>query len=211
MELSKILEIFVTFFIIIDPIGVIPIFISITSGASKRLKRVIAYRALIVSIVIVFLFAILGKYILNFLGLDLNAFQIAGGIVLMALAYDMLRANITTIKTTQEEREEIREKLIEEQGVWIVPLAIPTLTGPATMSSIIIFTSNASTLMEKTIIILAAVFSLIFAFFFMIFSDEVLHKLGTVGINSATRILGIILLSISIKMIIIGIKNIWYS
>ncbi len=119
----------------------------------------------------------------------------------------MLNAHESDIKTTKEEREEIREKLIEEQAVWVVPLAIPTLTGPATMSSIIIFISNSQTILEKIIVILSVVISLIIAYYFMIFSDRILTKLGTSGINAAIRILGIILLSISIKMIIIGIKK----
>ncbi|MCX7871407.1 MAG: MarC family protein [bacterium] len=211
MELYKIIEIFVAFFIIVDPVGVIPIFIAITSGASKRLKKIIAYRALVFSIFIVFLFALFGKYILEFLGIDLNAFQVAGGILLAILAYNMLNAHETDIKTTKEEREEIREKLIEEQALWVVPLAIPTLAGPATMSSIIIFISNSQSVLEKVVVVLSVIISLIIAYYFMIFSDKILNRLGTSGINATTRILGIILLSISVKMIIIGIKNLWYK
>ncbi|MGC8815828.1 MAG: MarC family protein, partial [bacterium] len=132
------------------------------------------------------------------------------GILLAILAYDMLNAHTTDIKTTKEEREEIREKLIEEQAVWVVPLAIPTLTGPATMSSIIIFVSNSSSFLEKLIVVLSVIITLIIAYYFMIFSDKILNKLGTSGLNATTRILGIILLSIAVKMIILGIRKLWY-
>ena len=211
MDLSRIIEIFVTFFIIVDPIGVVPIFIAITTGVSKKLKKTIAYRAVVFSIFVVLLFAFMGKNILDFLGIDINAFQVAGGVLLFILAYDMLNAHFTDIKTTKEEREEVREKLIEEQAIWVVPLAIPTLTGPATMSSIIVFISNSSTIFEKIAVILSIIITLIIAYYFMIFSDKILNKLGTSGLNSANRILGIILLSISVKMIIIGLKKLWYS
>jgi multiple antibiotic resistance protein len=211
MDLSRIIEIFVTFFIIVDPIGVVPIFIAITTGASKKLKGIIAYRAVVFSIFVVLLFAFIGKNILDFFGIDINAFQVAGGVLLFILAYDMLNAHFTDIKTTKEEREEVREKLIEEQAVWVVPLAIPTLTGPATMSSIIVFISNSSTIVEKIAVVLSIVITLIIAYYFMIFSDRILNKLGTSGLNSANRILGIILLSISVKMIITGLKKLWYS
>lgn len=211
MELSKIVEIFITFFIIVDPVGVVPIFIAITAGASEKLKKTIAYRAVLFSIFVVLLFSFSGKYILNFLGIDINAFQVAGGILLSILAYDMLNAHITDIKTTKEEREEIREKLIEEKAVWVVPLAIPTLTGPATMSSIIIFVSKSSNLLEKLIVVLSVIITLIIAYYFMIFADKILNKLGTSGLNATTRILGIILLSIAVKMIILGIKKLWYQ
>jgi multiple antibiotic resistance protein len=211
MDLSRIIEIFVTFFIIVDPIGVVPIFIAITTGASKKLKGIIAYRAVVFSIFVVLLFAFIGKNILDFFGIDINAFQVAGGVLLFILAYDMLNAHFTDIKTTKEEREEVREKLIEEQAVWVVPLAIPTLTGPATMSSIIVFISNSSTIVEKIAVVLSIVITLIIAYYFMVFSDKILNKLGTSGLNSANRILGIILLSISVKMIITGLKKLWYS
>jgi len=211
MDLSRVIEIFVTFFIIVDPVGVIPIFIAITTGASKKLRETIAYRAVVFSIFIVLLFAFMGKNILDFLGIDINAFQVAGGVLLFILAYDMLNAHFTDIKTTKEEREEVREKLIEEQAVWVVPLAIPTLTGPATMSSIIVFISTSSTIFEKILVVLSVIITLIIAYYFMIFSDKILNKLGTTGLNSANRILGIILLSISVKMIITGLKKLWYS
>jgi multiple antibiotic resistance protein len=211
MDLSRIIEIFVTFFIIVDPIGVVPIFIAITTGVSKKLKKTIAYRAVVFSIFVVLLFAFMGKNILDFLGIDINAFQVAGGVLLFILAYDMLNAHFTDIKTTKEEREEVREKLIEEQAIWVVPLAIPTLTGPATMSSIIVFISNSSTIFEKIAVILSIIITLIIAYYFMVFSDKILNKLGTSGLNAANRILGIILLSISVKMIITGLKKLWYS
>ena len=211
MDLSRIIEIFVTFFIIVDPIGVVPIFIAITTGVSKKLKRIIAYRAVVFSIFVVLLFAFMGKNILDFLGIDINAFQIAGGVLLFILAYDMLNAHFTDIKTTKEEREEVREKLIEEQAIWVVPLAIPTLTGPATRSSIIVFISNSSTIVEKIAVVLSIIITLIIAYYFMVFSDKILNKLGTTGLNAANRILGIILLSISVKMIITGLKKLWYS
>jgi multiple antibiotic resistance protein len=210
MDLSRIIEIFVTFFIIVDPIGVVPIFIAITTGVSKKLKKTIAYRAVVFSIFVVLLFAFMGKNILEFLGIDIDAFQVAGGVLLFILAYDMLNAHFTDIKTTKEEREEVREKLIEEQAIWVVPLAIPTLTGPATMSSIIVFISNSSTIFEKIAVILSIIITLIIAYYFMVFSDKILNKLGTSGLNAANRILGIILLSISVKMIITGLKKLWY-
>jgi multiple antibiotic resistance protein len=210
MDLSRIIEVFITFFIIVDPVGVVPIFIAITAGASRKLRKTIAYRAVVFSIFVVLLFSFFGKYILFFLGIDINAFQVAGGILLAILAYDMLNAHTTDIKTTKEEREEIREKLIEEQAVWVVPLAIPTLTGPATMSSIIIFVSNSSSFLEKLIVVLSVIITLIIAYYFMIFSDKILNKLGTSGLNATTRILGIILLSIAVKMIILGIRKLWY-
>ena len=79
------------------------------------------------------------------------------------------------------------------------------------MSSIIVFISNSSTIVEKIAVVLSIVIILIIAYYFMIFSDKILNKLGTSGLNSANRILGIILLSISVKMIITGLKKLWYS
>jgi multiple antibiotic resistance protein len=79
------------------------------------------------------------------------------------------------------------------------------------MSSIIVFISNSSTIVEKIAVVLSIIITLIIAYCFMVFSDKILNKLGTSCLNSANRILGIILLSISVKMIITGLKKLWYS
>ncbi len=206
---SKFINYFVTMFVIIDPIGVIPIFISITAGVSRKFKKTLALRAFYFSSFVVILFFIFGNNLLNLLSIDLSAFKVAGGIVLFILSMEMLFASEKSTKIRKEEEAEIREQMLEEQGVWIVPLAIPALTGPVTMSSIIIFTSQEKELIEKLIIPISCIISLWIAYLLMIYADKVINKLGNAGINALSRIMGIILLSISIKIIIQGVKELW--
>lgn len=206
---AKFFNYFITMFVIIDPIGVIPIFISITAGVSRKFKKMLALRSVIFSSFVVIVFFIFGKKILDLFSIDINAFKVAGGIVLFILAMEMLFASEKTTKITREEKEEIREQMLEEQGVWVVPLAIPALTGPVTMSSIIIFTSQENIFIYKILIPLSAILCLMFAYFFMIFADKVVSKLGNAGINALSRIMGIILLSISIKICVTGVRELW--
>ncbi|MCS7243571.1 MAG: MarC family protein [Candidatus Calescibacterium sp.] len=207
--LHKFVNYFITMFVIIDPVGVIPIFISITYGVSRKFKKLIAFRAFILSCVIVILFSFFGKGIIQLFSIDLNAFKVAGGIVLFILSLEMLFASDKPTKITREEKEEIREQILEEQGIWVVPLSIPALTGPVTMSSIIIFTSQENNFLYKLYIPIASVLTLIIAYYFMIFADKMIQKLGKAGINALSRIMGIILLSISIKVCISGVKELW--
>lgn len=207
--ITKFFNYFVTMFVIIDPVGVVPIFISITAGVSKRFKKILAFRSVAFSIIIVWIFFIFGDSILKFFSIDLSAFKIAGGIVLFILAMEMLFASDKVTKITKQEEQEIREQMLEEQGVWVVPLAIPALTGPVTMSSIIIFVSQEQNFIDKLIIPLVCFICLVIAYFVMIYSDRIISKLGNAGINAVSRIMGIILLSISIKVIVVGIKELW--
>lgn len=207
--INKAVYYFITMFVIIDPIGVIPIFLGITTSVSRRFKRILARRAVLVSIFVVIIFSIFGKSLLEIFGIDIDAFKVAGGIVLFILAMEMLFASEKQTKITKQEKEEIREQMLEEQGVWVVPLAIPALTGPVTMSSIIIFMSQESVWEYKIIIPLVSIVSLLIAYYLMVFADSIISKLGNAGINALSRIMGIILLSISIKVCIEGVKKLW--
>ncbi|MEN3015774.1 MAG: MarC family protein [bacterium] len=199
----------VTMFVIIDPVGIIPIFISITVGVSRRFKKMLARKAVMFSIGIVIIFFIFGDSLLKFLGIDLNAFKVAGGIVLFILAMEMLFASEKPTKMTPQEREEIREQMLEEQGVWIVPLSIPALTGPVTMSSIIIFTSQEKDILMKLTIPIACIICLVISYYLMIFADKIINRFGNAGINAVSRIMGIVLLSIAIKICVSGVKELW--
>ncbi|MFN4219957.1 MAG: MarC family protein [bacterium] len=207
--LAKFFNYFITMFVIIDPVGVLPIFISITAGVSRRFKKMLALRSVIFSIMIVWAFFIFGDSILKIFSIDLNAFKVAGGIVLFILAMEMLFAGDKVTKITKQEEQEIREQMLEEQGVWVVPLAIPALTGPVTMSSIIIFVSQEHNFLDKFIIPVVSVICLVIAYFVMIYAEKIISKLGNAGINAVSRIMGIILLSISIKIIVSGVKELW--
>lgn len=205
----KFFNYFITMFVIIDPVGVIPIFISITTGVSKKFKKALALKSVVFSSLIVILFFIFGDSILKFFSIDLEAFKVAGGIVLFILSMEMLFASEKSTKITEEEKQEIREQMLEEQSLWVVPLSIPALTGPVTMSSIIIFVSQEEKFMDKLIIPLVCITSLVIAYFMMIYSDRIISKLGNAGVNALSRIMGIILLSISIKIIVSGLKELW--
>lgn len=207
--IQKFVNYFITMFVIIDPIGVVPIFISITAGVSRKFKKIMALRAVVFSSIVVILFFLFGDSIIKIFSIDINAFKVAGGIVLFILAMEMLFAGEKQTRITKEEKEEIREQALEEQGVWVVPLSIPALTGPVTMSSIIIFTSQENSLLYKMFIPIACILVLAIAYYFMIFADRLIQKLGTAGINAVSRIMGIILLSISIKVCISGVKELW--
>ena len=125
----------VALFIIIDPIGITPVFIALTKGMSKKVRRRIAFRSIAVSAFVISLFIIFGETVLGFIGISMPAFRIAGGILLFLTALDMLFQRRSKRRENQTENE-----LIDDPSVF--PLAIPLITGPGAIATVILITGS---------------------------------------------------------------------
>ena len=126
-------------FFVVDPIGVVPIFIAMTQGDSREKMRDTARRASLVAGVLLVFFALFGTFLFKVVGVSLSAFRVAGGIVLLITALDMLRARQSETRTSPEEAQEATGK----EDVAIVPLAIPLLAGPGAIATVMVLMSRA--------------------------------------------------------------------
>ncbi|MGB5965344.1 MAG: NAAT family transporter [Sulfurimonadaceae bacterium] len=174
---------------------------TLTRDQSDEYRRQIIRRCVTAVAIILVVAALAGNHILSFFGIDIHSFKIAGGILLMIIALNMLQAKGALIKSTLSEQNEA----IEKEDISVVPLAIPLLAGPRTISTVIVFSSSMESLGEKITLlgIILAVVATIWPILFL--SKWIGLTLGHTGLNIAIRIMGLILASIASKFIMEGV------
>ena len=202
--LAIFLNSFVLFFITIDTIGNLPFFISLTEGAKIKKKNQIAIKSVIYAFFILILFAYLGKYLLDALGVTLDSLKIAGGIILMFIAIDILF----------EKRKKRREKKVEDaldeknyDEIIIFPIAIPFIAGPSTLATIILLMGNYSTSINfQIMVILALIAALIVSLLLMIGTNFTTKYIPQQILHATSRVFAFILAALATQFIIDGIK-----
>ena len=199
---------FLTFFVVIDPPGCAPIFASLTRTAAAANRRAQAIRAVVVAACILVFFAVAGEGLLGALGVELSAFRIAGGIMLFAIALDMVFE-----KRTQR-REERAEKVIaqnqttpEEEDVSIFPMAMPMIAGPGSIATVMLLTSKADSWNEVGVVMGALAAVLLLTMVALIAATPLLRLLGEKIEAIITRLLGVLLAAFAVQFIINGLKE----
>ena len=202
--LAVFLNSFVLFFITIDTIGNLPFFISLTEGAKVKKKNQIAVRSVIIAFFITVAFAYLGKYLLDAIGVSLNSLKIAGGVILMFIAIDIL---FEKRKIRREKKVEIAldEKNFDE--IIVFPIAIPFIAGPSTLATIILLIGNHAHEPDFQIsVILALIAALIVSLFLMIGANFTTKYIPQQILHATSRVFAFILAALATQFIIDGIK-----
>ena len=198
MEFEFLLTSFVALFIIIDPIGLTPVFIAITQGMDDTLRRKVALRSVLVSAFFISLFIAGGETVLGFIGISMPAFRIAGGILLFLTALEMLFQRRSKRRENQTEQE-----LVDDPSVF--PLAIPLIIGPGAIATVILIAGAKPGLVgvASTGFITALVLLTVFVFFSA--ASRIEKLLGKTGIDVLTRLLGMLLAALSVQFVIEGL------
>ncbi len=200
MDTPFLITSFVTLFVIVDPIGLTPLFAAMTQDMKIKVQRQIAVRAIIVAFFILVAFALFGDAILSFAGISMPAFRIAGGILLFITALDMLFERRTKRREGQKD-----EELSDDPSVF--PLAIPLIAGPGSIATVILLAGNTN--VENSLIwtfgVIAAVLSSVFAMFLI--APLIQRALGKTGINVTTRLLGMLLAALAVQFVMDGIAD----
>jgi multiple antibiotic resistance protein len=193
----------VTFFVVIDPPGCAPIYAGLTAGVPRAHVRAMAIRAVLVAAVILFVFALFGQDILEALGISLDSFRIAGGIMLFLIALEMVFE-----KRTQR-REDRAQKLIdtpEVEDVSIFPMAMPMIAGPGSIASVMLLMSQGHGI-ERTLVILAAMTAiLLLTLLALLAAGPIMRIMGQKIEAVITRILGVLLAALAAQFVIDGIR-----
>lgn len=202
MEPRFIATAFATAFAIIDPIGMIPMTIAATARVSAQRRKAIVDQAVIVGAAVILFMGALGRIILDYLGITLPAFTIAGGILLFLIAIDMLFARPTGAKRTEAEEREAAH--VENPAVF--PLAIPMIAGPGTIATVLLLVNLAhGNKLELLVVAAAYAFALLVTWACMRGSALLLRLIGTTGIHVISRLLGIILAALAVQFVLNGI------
>ena len=195
---------FILFFVAIDTIGNIPFFLSLTEEATIKKRNQIAIKSVIIAFFIMITFAYAGRYLLDAIGVSLDSLKIAGGIILMILAIDILF----------EKRKTRREKRVEEaldeknfDDIIVFPIAIPFIAGPAALTTIILLIGNYSINTEFQIpVILALIAALVVSLILMIGANFIVKFLPKQILHATARVMAFILAALATQFIIDGIK-----
>ncbi|PWE16404.1 MarC family transcriptional regulator [Marinicauda salina] len=200
----------VTFFVVIDPIGVMPIFASLTEGSSGRHKRVMAVKSVAIATGILFGFAYVGEWLLGALHVSLDAFRAAGGVLLFMLALDMIFEKRTERREERAEKwgEEHESAAPAEEDISVFPMAIPMLAGPGAIASIMLFMSSAEGAFANQLLVFAGMLgNLVFCLVLFLLAGPIMRLLGDTLAAMITRILGVILAALAAQFIFDGIAG----
>ena len=192
--------IFIFFFAVIDPIGTVPVFISITSRYEEKIKRRIAIKAVLVSAGILTFFVIAGEVILTAIDIPLSAFQIAGGIVLFLFALSMIFG--------ESKPEEEMKMVTNFNETAIFPLAVPSIASPGAMLAAVLLTENHSyTIWEQAQTTMIMLSVLLVVLILMLVASPVHRLIGNSGASIISRVMGLILASVAVSNVLAGIKQ----
>lgn len=191
-----------TAFTIIDPIGMIPMTLAATSRVSPERRNQIVDQAVLVAAGVMLFMGVVGRVILDYLGITLPAFMIAGGILLFLIAIDMLFARPTRAKATEAEEKEAAAT----ENPAVFPLAVPMIAGPGTIATVLLLVNlSHGDRLDLTIVACAYGVALIVTWLCMRGSALLQRVIGTTGINVVTRLLGIILAALAVQFVVNGL------
>lgn len=191
-----------TLFVVMDPVGLAPVFIALAGNNSAAEQKRMALRAVQVAGGVLFTFALLGPRLLSYLGISLDAFRIAGGLLLFKIAVDMIFAH------RQRETEEEKAEASLRNDISVFPLAIPLLAGPGAMTSVMILTAEAKMVNGGLLIVLAAVtMVLLLTYIALATAGHLARMLGQTGVNVVTRVLGVLLSALAVQYVADGVLD----
>ncbi|WP_265569689.1 MarC family protein [Sphingomicrobium nitratireducens] len=193
----------ITFMVIVDPPGNAPIFASLTRHASAEQKRRMAIRAAVVAWCILLFFALLGEPMLAALGISLDAFRIAGGIMLFMIALDMVFEKRTE---RREERAKEIEGTPEAEDVSVFPMAIPMIAGPGTIAATMLMTGRAAGTTEWLIVMGALTLTILVTLLALLAAGPLMRLIGAKLEAMITRLLGVILAALAAQFVVDGLR-----
>lgn len=205
MDWEVYLKLFASLFSICDPIGVVPVFLSLTRDREPAEARRIAWGAAVAMTIVLLTSLIAGEQILGFFGIGIASFQVAGGILLGTLALSMLRAEMNPVRETREEHLLGQKKA----DISVVPLGIPLLAGPGAISTVIVFAHNADGVAHYGLSAVAIVLVTALCGLTLAASPKLSRLLGQTGVNIVTRVMGLILAAIAVEFLARGLRDLF--
>lgn len=203
--IEQLITFFVVFFVVVEPISLIPVFAGLTEGASSGYKHKMACKAVIIAGLILIGFGLAGGWLLSAMGISLEAFRIFGGLMLFLIALDMVFVRQSGARTTTSgETEEVRRR----DDISVFPLAFPLIAGPGALATILLVTggiSRTSLLLFGYLAVVIVVLAL--AYVAMLLTPQLMRVLGLTGANVVSRLTGVILGALAVQFVIDGLRG----
>jgi multiple antibiotic resistance protein len=195
---------FSSLIVIVNPLLVTSVFITLTSNATAQAKRAIIRKTTIIAFLVLLIFGISGTLIFRFFSITIGAFQIAGGIILFSVAMGMLHASASRTKQTPEEMDEAMNR----EDIAVVPLAIPMVTGPGAITTVIVLSGEARALPSMAVLFMAIVVVMAIVFAMLRNAARIQKYLGPSGLNITTRLMGLVLAAVAVQFVIRGVGSV---
>ena len=203
--LEQFIKFFVVFFVVVEPISLVPVFAGLTEGASAAYKRKMAIKSVLVAGLIILGFALSGAAFLAILGISIDAFRIFGGLLLFVVALEMVFARESGTRTSTDEQAESRKRA----DISVFPLAFPFMSGPGALTTILLWFGPLSVVAQPiqfAALLAAALLVLAIALVMMLGAGRCMRILGATGANVANRLLGVVLGALAVQFVIDGIR-----
>lgn len=193
---------FTSLFTILNPLGIMPIFMTMTATLDKDARRKTARKAVFVAFIILLAFAFSGQILFDFFGISVNSFRVAGGIIFFLVGFDMLQARLGKTKVTPEEVKTYVD------DISITPLAIPMITGPGAITNAIVLMEDSDTIVKKLILVGVIAFVFMLIYLILASSTKIIKVLGDTGNKVLMRLMGLIVMVIAIEFFFSGLTPI---
>ncbi|WP_460273219.1 MarC family protein [Celeribacter sp. ULVN23_4] len=206
---STLISEFITLWVVIDPIGTLPVFIAGTAGLSPHLARMAAARAVMIAFLILLAFILLGQAVLEALGLGLPSFQIAGGLVLFLFALTMIFGDGKPSHETAQVEKPLSDQRAQARRVSVFPLAMPSIASPGAMLAVVMLTDNdrfsvAHQAMTASIMVVVLVITLVI----LMAAQPILRIIGDTGAAIVSRVMGMVLAAVAVDAVLKGFVSI---
>lgn len=193
---------FTSFFTLINPIGTMPIFMTMTSSINSQSRNKTAKKASIVAFFIIIAFAFSGQLLFNFFGISVHSFRIVGGVIFFIMGMDMLQARLGQVKIKDSE---IKSYISD---ISITPLAIPMICGPGALTNAIVLMQQAESYDKKVMLIAIIFIVMLLTYLILLSSSRIIKLLGETGNNVLMRLMGLIVMVIAVEFFFSGLKPI---
>ena len=189
-----------SFFTLTNPLGTMPVFLTMTQGMTEKERRFIVTRATVTAFIIIMVFTFGGQFLFKFFGISTDGFRIAGGFIIFKIGFDMLQARYTPMKLRDEEIKQYAD------DISITPLGIPMLCGPGAIANAIVLMQDADTIELKGVLIGSIAVIYLLTYFILRASTRLVKVLGETGNNVMMRLMGLILMVIGVECFVSGVK-----
>ena len=204
-KLGFLIYTFTTILVVVSTISGVVTFISLTSEMTNEKKNEIAKKSVTIACFIALLFAITGKMMLNLFSISVDSLRVAGGILLFSISFDMMNAKVARGNITEEEISRSQER----EDIWIFPIGLPLLTGPGTISTVIVLMGGAQNIEQKIMVIASIILTFVVCSCVFLISRSIHKLIGHNGMLVFTRLMGLLLAALAVHLTATGIINIF--
>ena len=202
--MDELLKFFVLLFVVVEPVTLVPVFAGLTDGASERYKRKMSLKAVAISGIVLALFALAGAWFIRMMGISIDAFRIAGGVMLFLIALEMVFARESGTKTTSEEKDEVQQRA----DISVFPLAFPFIAGPGALATVLLTFGTLKPDWMMTLGLLAVIaLVLLITLVLLLLTPLVNRVMGVTGAHVVSRLAGVVLAALAVQFMVDGLKG----